>query len=80
MAFIGYRDFSDKEKKIEYHDFTSDIMSVKKFICSLKADGGGDGAEDISGALEFAFKLNYSKHPDTILCTYLVCDAPTHGK
>lgn len=46
----------------------------------MVAKGGGDEAEDVSGALELALNLDFSKHPESILCTYLVCDAPTHGR
>ncbi|CAD8065028.1 unnamed protein product [Paramecium sonneborni] len=79
IAFVGYRDFSDS-KPIEYHDFTTDIELITQFISTLKATGGGDEAEDVAGGIEQALKLNFSKHHLSILCTFLISDAPTHGK
>jgi hypothetical protein len=33
-------------------DFNTDINKVKKFIENVKALGGGDPAEDVTGALK----------------------------
>jgi hypothetical protein len=32
VAFVGYRDFCDKEKRIVFHDFTEKITDIKEFI------------------------------------------------
>ncbi|CAD8169819.1 unnamed protein product [Paramecium pentaurelia] len=79
IAFVGYRDFKD-DKHIQYHDFTTDVDLIKQFISTLEATGGNDQAEDVAGGIEQVLKLNFSKHPDSILCTFLISDAPTHGK
>ena len=77
-AFIGYRDFCDKKERISKIDFDEDMHKVKNFIKNQKATGGGDAAEDVIGALEESFKLSYN--PQTLLCSFFICDAPCHGK
>ncbi|CAD8120349.1 unnamed protein product [Paramecium sonneborni] len=79
IAFIGYRDFNDKNH-IQYHDFTTDVQLIKQFISTLRAEGGQDSAEDVAGAIQQSLILNFSKHHKSILCTFLISDAPTHGK
>ncbi|CAD8203029.1 unnamed protein product [Paramecium pentaurelia] len=79
IAFVGYRDFKDV-KHIQYHDFTTDVDLIKQFISTLEATGGDDDAEDVAGGIQQVLKLNFSKHSQSILCTFLICDAPTHGK
>ena len=46
VAFVGYRDFCDKEQ-YAIMDFTQDIKSIQDFIQSQRAMGGGDGPEDV---------------------------------
>lgn len=54
VGFVAYRDFYDGSNRLQVKDLTDDIEAVRKFIGSLKAFGGGDGPEDIPGALEAA--------------------------
>lgn len=54
FGFIGYRDFEDGPSRIQKMDFTNDFKAVKDFISTQKADGGGDEAEDLIGALDVA--------------------------
>jgi hypothetical protein len=77
LAFVGYRDHCDREKRIISLPFTGDIAYFKSFVSKIQADGGGDAAEDVFGGLEKAGELQWSA-PTRIL--FHVADAPCHGK
>jgi hypothetical protein len=76
IAFVGYRDHCDKEKRIESLDFTEDVEVFKEFVKNITATGGGDGPEDVLGGLESAFNLTWLHQNKIILH---VGDAPQHG-
>ncbi len=48
---MAYRDFSDA-KKFEEIDFTDDVDKFTQFVKELVAEGGGDGPEDVFGAID----------------------------
>lgn len=78
VAFIGYRDFCSSEKdRYDIHDFTYDHESMKTYISGRKAMGGGDGPEDVCGALYHGLNLNWIE--DSIKVTFFCADAPCHG-
>lgn len=76
MCFIGYRDHCDGKIRFETQDFTSDIISLKKFINKVKASGGGDEPEDVAGALDIGLKMSWTASAKYAV---LVSDAPCHG-
>jgi len=78
VAFVGYRDVWDRFRQFEVHDFTTNYEGIKSFIANTKATGGGDQAEDITGALMRGSTLNFSENGT--LLSFLIADAPTHGK
>lgn len=57
-------------------DYSDDLDEVASKIRSSKADGGGDCAEDVKGALDMAYRMN---HSSPTLLIYHICDAPSHG-
>ena len=83
MAFVAYRDYKDKSAssydspgKPEVCGFTENIEMLKAFVRRQKAEGGGDGPEDICGGLREASALSWegsSRH------LFLIADAPCHG-
>jgi len=79
-AFVGYRDFCDKNSLFELHDFSYDADKIKEFINNVKAMGGGDFPEDIHGGIRKALDLSWSGLDDSVKLAVLVADAPTHGK
>ena len=76
VAFVGYRDHCDQERIISLQ-FTGEIADFKSFVSDVRADGGGDAAEDVFGGLEEAGQLQWTA-PNRIL--FHVADAPCHGK
>ena len=87
IGFLGYRDFAKEnpgEKQFEYLDFenydykTIDESRLYKFITGIRCSGGGDGAEDIRGAIKKAIEVMSWNGREKFLI--LVADAPSHGK
>ena len=79
LGFIGYRDFIDLDFGEDYInlEFTKDYESIRNNISSVKAEGGGDTAEDLCGAFDLA------KNKDWVgksRISILVTDSPCHGK
>ncbi|CAD8124927.1 unnamed protein product [Paramecium sonneborni] len=79
VAFVGYRDVCDQDKLV-FWSFTKKVEDIQNFITKLETKGGGDEAEDVVSGFEQALKLNFSHHPDSLLCTFLLADAPCHGR
>jgi hypothetical protein len=59
-------------------DFTTDFKKAQDFISQVTAKGGGDVAEDVTGALKYVL-TNAKFKPEAQLVTLLITDAPTHG-
>jgi len=75
VAFVGYRDFKDKEPFIRVQ-FTTNVDSVITTIKDVEATGGDDIAEDVVGALAEVAQLNWIM-PIKLLAH--VTDAPGHN-
>ncbi len=60
-------------------DFNEDIEQFITFLDSVQSEGGGDVAEDITGAIKYIHE-HFSFNPEALLSTFLITDAPTHGK
>ncbi|CAD8064170.1 unnamed protein product [Paramecium sonneborni] len=80
VGFVGYRDVCEAEDQIVCRCLTDNFEEITRFIQDQEAKGGGDQAEDVISGLKQGLKLNISLHPDSILCTFLIADAPCHGK
>ena len=74
FGFLGYRDLEDSEQ-FSVLGFTSDPMRVKDHLDSVVADGGGDGPEDVLGALEKGLRFGWSAQQRILIH---VADAPGH--
>jgi myosin protein heavy chain len=79
LGFIGYKDFSDLDFGEKYInlEFTNKYESLIENIKYLKAEGGGDVAEDLCGGLEMGQNKEWSGKSRFAI---LVTDAPCHGK
>eukprot|EP00924_Labyrinthula_sp_SR-Ha-C_P016240 maker-scaffold_52-augustus-gene-1.0-mRNA-1 protein AED:0.16 eAED:0.17 QI:0/0/0.5/1/0/0.5/2/1605/861 len=78
VAFVGYRDFMDKNSLFYIHDFSLETEKLKSFIAKAKDKGGNDIPEDLQGALHQGLKLNWRKN--SIKVCHVCTDAPAHGK
>ena len=77
VAFVGYRDHDDGQKRIECLQFTEDIAYFQRFVSCINANGGGDAPEDVLGGIEAAVNLNWSSKNRVL---FHVGDAPHHGE
>jgi hypothetical protein len=57
--------------------FTQSLMTMKKYVDSMSANGGGDAPECLATGLYDALHLDYRQHA-TKVCV-LITDAPPHG-
>lgn len=79
IGLVAYRDRGD-EYLTQVLPLTDDLDKVYTTLMDYRADGGGDGPEDVRTALaEAVFKLNWSpKADDLAQVLFLVGDAPPH--
>ncbi|CAD8046567.1 unnamed protein product [Paramecium primaurelia] len=77
-AIVAYRDYDDEDNLL-YREFTTEPKVTLEFLKKLQAKGGGDDPENVIGALVKGIRLNISKDEDSVLCTFLICDSPSHG-
>ena len=54
VSIVAYRDHCDGDKIKEIFPFSTDINKCQSFLSQLKANGGGDGPEDVAGGFENA--------------------------
>ena len=76
FAIVGYRDVNDQPQFFT-HDFTDDVGEIRQFLKKLKAQGGGDVAEDVLGALDQCLNMKWSETNARFIV--LITDAPGHG-
>ena len=75
LAFVGYTDYNDP--KPPQLDFTEDMQAFHATLDSVKAGGGGDGAEDVFTGLQDAGKLTWSSGNRVLIH---IADYPCHGQ
>jgi len=77
VGLIAYRDYVDG--KVTYvHQFTSDMTTVRSWLATYSATGGGDAPEAVATALYDAVdKMNW--RPTGARVVVLITDAPPHG-
>ena len=79
FSIIEYRDYGDLDQCKVYPptEFTSDVNAFNAHIQNLDARGGGDGPEDLLGALHLAGKLNWTS---AIKFLVIITDSPAHTR
>ncbi|CAN0360155.1 unnamed protein product, partial [Laminaria digitata] len=79
VAFVGYRDYGDYTRFEGPIDFCEEdeLPELLAKLGKIRAYGGDDIPEDVTGGLKHATKLSW-KSP-TRLCI-LIADAPCHGQ
>jgi uncharacterized protein YegL len=78
MGLVAYRDRGD-EYVTRVTDLSQDLDHVYADLVALRADGGGDGPENVNRALHDAItKLAWSREERVLRVVFLVGDAPPH--
>ncbi|KAF9558504.1 hypothetical protein CPC08DRAFT_751419 [Agrocybe pediades] len=75
-GLIAFRDVGDAFVTKSF-GFSSDVSVMQANLSTLSADGGGDGPEDVTAALDAA--LASAWRVDAIKMVILISDAPPHG-
>ncbi len=76
VALVIFRDYHDRERFL-VRDFTTDVSAIENVLKTVGAYGGGDTAEDVTGALDKIRTLSWKGQVQQVL---LVGDAPCHGR
>ena len=79
LALVEYRDHPPQDASFvtRTHDFTGSAKTMKGWLDSCSADGGGDTPEAVADALHDILKLNW-RQDATKICV-CISDAPPHG-
>jgi len=77
LAVIAFRDHSDEYVTKDFGGFTYNVDSIVSNLSALVADGGGDGPEALTAALDKALKLKW--RADAAKIAVVITDAPPHG-
>lgn len=79
LALIEYRDHSPQDRTFvtRKHDFTSSVSTMKSWLNSARASGGGDSPEAVAEAMFQATKLSWRQEATKI--SVMISDAPPHG-
>jgi uncharacterized protein YegL len=78
IGVVAYRDRGD-DFITRVSDLSEDVETSYGFLASLRADGGGDGPEDVlSGMAAAIHEMSWSQDPATEHQVFLIGDAPPH--
>jgi hypothetical protein len=77
LAFVAYRDH-DNPPTWDWHPFTKDIQSIRKYLFDLRITGGADYPEAVLDGLIACTDLKWNKQAERQII--LVGDAPPHEK
>jgi uncharacterized protein YegL len=78
IGLVAYRDRGDAYVT-EVTPLTDNLDAVYEKLVALRADGGGDGPEDVNAGLDDAVhKMQWSNGRDVLKMVFLVGDAPPH--
>jgi len=71
--------YSDIDSPDQYYeiDFETDIKKIKGLLDKIKAQGGGDDAEDVAGGFHKGLGMSWKSNARYAI---LIADAPGHGK
>jgi hypothetical protein len=76
FGYVAYRDHKDTFVT-KVHEFATSLKTMREYISKYGAEGGGDGPEAVTAALNEALKLAYRKNAVKIVV--IIADAPPHG-
>jgi len=78
-GLVCYRDHppQDNTYAVKVFNFTPSIQTMQQNINTMSAQGGGDGPESVSCALDAALNMEYRKN--SVRVCVVIADAPPHG-
>jgi len=79
LSFLGYRDHGD-DIRFEILPFTTNVQEFQAFVAVVRAKGGGgDGPEDVHGAVQQACGLDWTAGDAATRVLIHIADHPAHG-
>eukprot|EP00929_Paragymnodinium_shiwhaense_P110809 TRINITY_DN7806_c0_g1_i1.p1 TRINITY_DN7806_c0_g1~~TRINITY_DN7806_c0_g1_i1.p1 ORF type:complete len:915 (-),score=234.25 TRINITY_DN7806_c0_g1_i1:369-3113(-) len=80
LSFVGYRDHGD-EVRFELLPFTTCVEEFEAFVAEIRArGGGGDGPEDVHGAIQQASQLDWTAGDAATRVLIHIADHGAHGR
>jgi hypothetical protein len=79
FALVSYRDHppQDETYVTRVFPFTAAVEEMQQYVGTMSAQGGGDGPEAVTAALDDALRLPW--RPNATKVAVLIADAPPHG-
>merc|ERR1719463_920547 len=79
FALVSYRDHppQDSTYVTRVFPFTAAVEEMQEYVGTMSAQGGGDGPEAVTAALDDALRLPW--RPNATKIAVLIADAPPHG-
>lgn len=77
VAFVGYRDYCNGQRRLVVHPFSSDISAFQRLVGSQVAAGGCGDFADVFGGLNEVDKLQWQASTRVL---FHIGDMPGHGK
>merc|ERR1719463_659178 len=79
FALVSYRDHppQDSTYVTRVFPFTAAVEEMQQYVGTMSAQGGGDGPEAVTAALDDARRLPW--RPNATKVAVLIADAPPHG-
>ncbi|ELP90331.1 hypothetical protein EIN_190010 [Entamoeba invadens IP1] len=79
LDIVFYRDHPPEYSSFATRltDFTSSIKEIKTAVSQMSPNGGGDGPESVTCALDVASRLNYRKESSKVIIW--IANVPLHG-
>ncbi len=79
VGLVAYRDHPPEETTFvtKKYELTQDTSKIEQNVKEMAADGGGDGPEAVSDALDAANRMEFLL--DAAKIVVLIADAPPHG-
>ena len=59
VAYVAYRDYSERDQRIETFDFTEDVGEFTESLGNVRAFAGYDDPEDVLGGINATLHLNW---------------------
>ena len=79
VAFVGYRDYTEGDKRFQVLDFTNDTSAFVDYLGNVKAYAGGDVPEDVLGGLDQALSLDWQAKNKVLFHIGIINDSFHHS-
>jgi hypothetical protein len=79
VGFVGYRDYTEGDKRFQILDFTNDTGTFVDYVGNVKAYAGGDVPEDVLGGLNEALNLDWQAKNKVLFHIGIIVNVLNHS-